>query len=152
LADPFLKKRKNGVLVVTGALMLVLAFWIYRVPHTHFYRTYRLKQRLRSFSLPPQTKVLTINDMGTVELPYGLVIDGITGFYSTNVDCDIVNTHYKAEFVRQGFSYVNEPHAPRPESAELRFSSPEFSASVSCTAKKGPAIYLIAMNWKTPRD
>jgi hypothetical protein len=158
LADPFLKKHKNGALVVTGALVLVIAFWIYQAPHTHFYRMYRLKQKLRNLSLPPQTTVPTIND-DTVELPYGLVIDGVIGFYSTNVDCGVVIAHYKAEFARQGFSYANEDEG---KSAALRFSSSEFSGKLICSLhlpqkqsdpilQKLPTIYLITMNWTEVR-
>lgn len=147
-----LKKQKNGVLVVTGALVLVIAFWIFQAPHFHLYRTYRLKHKLRNLSLPAETKLLDINDINTVDLPGGLVIDGVIGVYSTNVDCDIVNTHYRQEFARQGFSYVNEHHASGPESAALRFSSSEFSASLSCGTGKTPILYLITMNWNTPRN
>jgi hypothetical protein len=141
-----------------GALVLVITFWIYQAPHTHFYREYRLKKRLGNFSLPPQTEGPTITD-NTVKLPYGLFIDGIIGFYSTNVDCDVVIAHYKAEFARQGFSYANEGEG---ESAALRFSSSEFSGKLSCllflperrsdpVAQKLPTRYLIMMNWTEAR-
>jgi hypothetical protein len=159
LADPFLKKHRNGALVVIGALVLVIGFWIDQAPRFRFYRVYRMKQRLRSLSLPPQSQLSNFNDFGTVEVPGLASIDSISGFYSTNVDCDVVNAHYKAEFPRHGFSFVSEPQAPRPESEALRFSSPEFSANLSCAPlkgltefKKSPIIYMITMSWTTPRN
>src|SRR6185369_11392406 len=69
LADPFLKKHRNGALVVIGALVLVIGFWIDQAPRFRFYRVYRMKQRLRSLSLPPQSQLSNFNDFGTVEVP-----------------------------------------------------------------------------------
>jgi hypothetical protein len=158
LPDPFLKRHRNGTLVVIGALVLVIGFWVDRAPHLHFYRMYRMKQSMRSLRLPPQSRLLGIDDFNTLEVRGLASIDSIMGIYSTNVDCAVVNAHYKAEFPRQGFSYVNEHTASGTESAQLKFSSPGFSASLSCTRweelitfQKPATIYMITMTWITPR-
>ena len=159
LADPLLKKRRNGALVVIGALVLVIGFWIDQAPHFHVYRMYRMKQRMRSLRLPAQSRLLDINDLNTLEVRGLASIDSIMGVYSTDVDCNVVNAHYRAEFPRQSFSYVNEHTASGTESGQLKFSAPQLSASLSCGPLKGlttfqesPTIYMITMTWITPRN
>jgi hypothetical protein len=142
-----------------GTLVLVIGFWIDQAPRFHFYRMYRMKQRLRSVSLPPQSQLINVSDFGTLEV-HGLAsIDSITGLYTTKMECDAVNAHYKAEFPRHGFSYVSEHPAPGAESAQLSFSAPGLTVNLSCArwkeleeSKKPPVIYMITMDWITPRN
>jgi hypothetical protein len=141
-----------------GALVLVIGFWIDQAPHFHFYRMYRMKQRLRNLSLPPQSRLVNIDDFGSVEVPGLVSIDSIMGVYSTNVDCDVVNAHYKAEFPKQGFPF-DEHQASGAKSAQLTFSAPGLSANLSCdplkgpiTSQKLPKIYMITMSWTTPHN
>ena len=156
LPDPFLKKHWKGTLVAIGVLVLVIGFWIDQAPHFHFYRIYRMKQKLRSLSLPPQSQLLDIVDFGTVKVRDLASIDSITGVYFTDLDCDVVNAHYKAEFLRKGFSYGNERPASGAESDQLSFSTPWFSARLGCSPLNAPkeqrTMYMISMTWIAPRN
>ena len=139
------KQQRTGAWIVFLVLCVVSVWWVWIVPRTPQFKTYKRKTEIRA-------------KLYNVEPPRGAHVVGIevmdlkstnrlvaVGTYSGVLECDTVIAHYKEQFPRQGFALTQEKEDTPKHDKTLSFSAPDYEASLTCTGHDLPQPYLIVM-------
>jgi hypothetical protein len=143
--DPAQQERRIGILTVILALLVVVVFWML-YPHKWPFssegrgdapgteaREAELKKALEDIPPPPGDepgRLETLHFPGTDRL-------AVTGIYSTKSGCASLETHYKEEFARRGFTFTGTQQPSNNVDRALSFSSPNYDARLTCTNTAG---------------
>jgi len=129
-----LKQRRIGALSIIAALALVCAFWASSIPQSAIYKNYKqdqkLKEMLRSIKPPEGTRNFKID---TIRNNFeGKSFPMVFGDFSTDLTCEQVKAHYKAEFARHGFAFNDKDGNDGENISNFYFSNAEHNATVGC--------------------
>jgi hypothetical protein len=141
--DSARRQRGRGIGIVLAVLVVVCAWWLLFFPRSDFYKNYKQKSDLEKILRaipPPAGAALVQTDAITVSGPARVIL---RRFYQTPSGFDVVESHYKQEFPRQGFVYQPKPSTWSPDHG-LTFCAPGYVAILAPPPLDGrPAMYRI---------
>lgn len=144
------RERRIGIVVVILVLLAVVFFWMlhpHNSPFSSYVREVRLKRALGNIHQPAG------DAPGSIKIfffPRGPTTMVAAGTYFTKSDCATVETYYKQEFARHGFTYTGTNEVSKTLGRVLSFSSYDYDASLSCDDKM-KSLYAITM-WPNAHD
>lgn len=128
--DPVRKERRIGVVSIVAALLVVVAFWVFVVPRSSWYQTYKLeapaKRKMRELRPPSGVETLLVSSGHIGDLVH------VTAAYRTDRDFEAIKSHYLKEMPLHGLTFVKEKITPQ-QTSEL-FCASGYEVEVVCSS------------------
>lgn len=143
MIEPVRRQSRTGLWIVISVLLVVVAFWAWRLTQSQRFQGYiyevQLKRTLRTINPPPGAKVESIianhSDIYGYSIVYG------AGIYSSDLEFDKVKSHYLGEFARRGFIYQGD--TVKDTRVEVHFCAADYRATLSPASGPSQHLYMI---------